>query len=89
MKKLLASDVVDIDDNFLDQIEERLKGREEAKKYKVNHLYNVDQVARFTSQSTQTIRRHIKDGLLEAVKIGKTWLISVENYNNYISKNNE
>jgi len=46
--------------------------------------YTVNEVAEMSKREAQTIRKHIKIGLLIAEKSGKSWLISQTNYNKYI-----
>jgi hypothetical protein len=46
-------------------------------------LFTVEEIAALVKKSTQTITRHCRLGLLEADKVGKSWLISKENYINY------
>lgn len=45
--------------------------------------YTVKDVAKIVGKSTQTIRLHINDGLLEARKNGKHYLITQNALNNY------
>ena len=46
--------------------------------------YTVKKVAEMTNRTPWTIRNHIDIGLLSASKVGKSWLISEENYKKYI-----
>lgn len=46
--------------------------------------YTVNQVAKMTNKTPWTIRQHIDIGLLSASKVGKSWLISEDNYKKYI-----
>lgn len=48
--------------------------------------YTVAQVADMTNRAVSTITCHCRVGLLKASKVGKSWLISEENYLAY--KNN-
>lgn len=85
MKKLKASDFIEIDDEFLDLLEEKIVARTNISNI-INRMYTVEQISNATGLQRGSIRRHIKDGWLQAKKIGKTWLISEENYNKYISQ---
>lgn len=49
--------------------------------------YTVKEVAAMSKKTAWTIRQHIKAGLINASKVGKSYLISENNYNKYI--NNE
>lgn len=46
--------------------------------------YTVKKVAQMTNRTAWTIRNHISIGLLTASKVGKSFLISEENYKKYI-----
>ena len=88
MSKLLASDIIDLDDAFLERIEQRLsqrqKKRQEAKKF-----YTINEVALLAKTTAQTIRRHIKQGLLKASKKGgKSYLVSQQSLDNYFNPKN-
>lgn len=50
----------------------------------INQTYNVKDAALLTTKSLQTIRTHIKIGLLEAKKVGKNYVITQENLLKYI-----
>jgi excisionase family DNA binding protein len=70
--------------NIMDKIEEELNQNPlESTKHR---NYTVKEVAALTKRAHPTITRHIRIGLLKASKVGKSWLISEENYQNY--KNN-
>lgn len=47
--------------------------------------YSVEEVARLTEKSEQTIRLHINNGLLKAHKIGKPWAIKEVNLTQYLN----
>lgn len=47
--------------------------------------YTVAEVAEMSKQKTGTVTRHIRLGLIKASKVGKSWKISQENYQNYIN----
>lgn len=49
--------------------------------------YTINEVAKIVSKSPQTIRRHIKEGLLVAEKTGKSWTVTKINLENYVNGN--
>lgn len=51
---------------------------------KINDTYTVKQVSKITGKHRHTIRSHIKIGLLEAKKTGKSFIITQENLTKYI-----
>lgn len=51
---------------------------------KISATYSVKDAALLTGKSRQTIRSHIKIGLLEAKKTGKNYIITLENLTKYI-----
>lgn len=80
--KVIAKEVAIINEN---------KGKE-AKETKVNKpekLFTVKEVAEMTSRTPWTVRMHISAKILKATKVGKSWLITEKEYNNYIQKDNE
>ncbi|WNH09999.1 helix-turn-helix domain-containing protein [Thalassobellus suaedae] len=48
-------------------------------------VYTVEEVARLSDNSTQTIRIHINKGILKAHKVGKPWLIKESNLKRYLN----
>ena len=56
---------------------------------KPEKLYTVNEVAEMTSRTPWTVRMHINAKILKATKVGKSWLITEKEYNNYIQKDNE
>lgn len=55
------------------------------KKESFEKSYDVNEVADIVGKTGQTIRKHIKDGLLEANKTGKSWTITKSNLKNYVN----
>lgn len=49
--------------------------------------YSVKEIASLTGKCKMTIRKHINSNLLEAKKIGQTWIVTKEAFNKYIGKN--
>jgi len=87
MNKLKASDVILIDDKFIESISEKLeeKKKKEEKTDTVNRVYTVSQVAFKINKTEATVRRHISDGTLKANKIGgKNWFISKTDLEKYL-----
>lgn len=87
MKKLKASEVIDIDDKFIEAVSERLKNKSEAKEVKkdeVQRVYTVHQVAFKINKKAATVRRHISEGILNATKIGKSWIVTREDLQTYL-----
>lgn len=48
-------------------------------------IYTVEQVADITKVSIQTIRNHIKNGILKAHKVGHPWQIKESNLKTYMN----
>lgn len=46
--------------------------------------YTVDQIAEKLQVKPTTVRKWIKNGLLEGKKMGKRWIISPENLQRYL-----
>jgi excisionase family DNA binding protein len=49
--------------------------------------YTCNDVAFLTKLSKKTIQRHCEKGIIEAVKTGKSWIITTQSLNKYIGKN--
>ena len=47
--------------------------------------YNVKQVAEKLGVRIEAIRRYIKSGRLKAVKVGNKYIVSEDNYNDFIN----
>lgn len=60
------------------------KSVEESNKKNADTNYSVKEVAKITKRSKQTIRAHIKIGLLNAKKPGKNYIVTQENLTKYI-----
>lgn len=76
------------EDSLAEKIAEKIiakSNNKNTKQSKKEKLYRVSDVADNTDQSKSTITRHIRDGLLVGSKVGKFWLITEENYKNYIN----
>ena len=65
--------------NIIEKIEEQLKNTP-TKQVAAERNYKVRQVATMTQKSVATITNHCRIGLLKASKVGKSWLITEENY---------
>ncbi|MBB6214288.1 excisionase family DNA binding protein [Anaerosolibacter carboniphilus] len=53
-----------------------------------NKFYTIDQVAELLGMHHKTIRKFIKEGKLEASKVGKQWRISGHDISVFIEKDN-
>ncbi len=51
-------------------------------------FFSVLETSEMIGVSEQTLTRHIRSGLLQASKPGKNYLISQENINQYLNRNN-
>ena len=47
--------------------------------------YTVSEIALKVKKANSTITRHCQRGILQGNKVGKSWLISKEHYDNYIN----
>lgn len=83
MKKINASDLIELDDPFIDGIVKRVC--EELKVKQVGETYSTKEVAEKIGVNEQTIRRHIREGLLKATQNGKSYIITEQNLKKYIS----
>lgn len=61
------------------------KGNPTKSKPEFERYYTVPEVAKMLKKAEETVRLHIRMGLLKAGKTGKSWSISQTNLNNYIS----
>jgi len=61
------------------------KGKPTKEKIETDRYYKVSEVAKMLNKAEETVRLHIRLGLLKAGKTGKSWSISQTNLNNYIS----
>lgn len=61
------------------------KGNPKKSKPEFERYYTVPEVAKMLKKAEETVRLHIRIGLLKAGKTGKSWSISQTNLNNYIS----
>ena len=78
-KKLKASDVIEIDDKFINQVAEAM-----ANSLSVDKNYTTAEVAIIASSSPKTIRKHIRKGLLKATYIGRSYRINKKDLDNYL-----
>ena len=97
MTKLKASDIIEIDEAFLNEVSLRIEQRKKADSAERAAdrptLYTTDEVAGIVNKDVATIRMHIRnyhEGLfdkpyLEAEKHGKNWLITQDALMAYIN----
>lgn len=50
--------------------------------------YTTTQVSKMLNKSQATIQRHCENGMLEASKPSKSWIITKENLDNYLKTEN-
>jgi predicted chitinase len=94
MNKLKASAVIEIDDDFLEEITKRLAANRTSAEKKAIKFYTAKQIAKIVNRDVLTIRIYINNfvnGLddktqLKAIKKGKFWLISQENLDLYLNR---
>lgn len=94
MNKLKASAVIEIDDDFLEEITKRMEANTKVSEKNAIKFYTSKQVAEIVKKDVLTVRIHINNfvkGLhdktqLKAIKKGKSWLISQENLNEYLNR---
>ena len=84
MKKLLASQVIEIDDAFIKKIKNTLQLDIDKQ---INRVYTVSQIAKLTGKNEYTVRSHIRNSTLTANKIGKGWYINQKDLDKYLKKN--
>lgn len=84
MKKLLASQVIEIDDAFIKKLNKKLQLDVDKQ---INRVYTVSQVSHITGQNEYTVRSHIRNSTLTANKIGKGWYINQKDLDKYLKKN--
>lgn len=82
---------IEFNDEFIDAVAERVIEKTSAVKKEVEpesnelEFYTVKQVVSITQKSNLTIRNHIHAGLLEAKKVGKSFLIKKEHLQTYLN----
>jgi excisionase family DNA binding protein len=54
-----------------------------------NFQYTVKEISAMTKSSEGTVTRHIRNKVLIATKVGKSWKITHENYLKYIENENK
>jgi hypothetical protein len=61
----------------------KINSTEESNTVTEKKYYSVNDVAKITNKTAWTIRQHIGAGLLVAEKVGKSFLINKNNFENY------
>lgn len=51
----------------------------------IQRFYDVKQVSEKLGVRVEAIRRYIKSGRLKAVKVGNKYIVSEDNYNDFIN----
>lgn len=82
MPELIDSFSKKVINNIISKIGEHLE-KNPFKSATDERNYTIKQVATMTNKSLSTVKRHCKIGLLKGSKVGKSWLITEENYLNY------
>lgn len=93
MEKIKASDLVNIDDEFVDRVANRLKEIQDQSEVD-NPYYSTNEVAKILKVTRLTVVRYIKSyqepkrypntQRLKAVKAGKSWLIRKSDLETYL-----
>jgi excisionase family DNA binding protein len=77
---------IELTEEMLDAIANRvIKKTAVVKPFKKEKLKSVKEVADYLGKSERTIYRNIKSGFLIAEKVGKEYLVSETNLNNFIN----
>jgi|AntRauTorckE5430_2_1112549.scaffolds.fasta_scaffold01087_2 hypothetical protein len=93
MSKIKASDLVEIDEDFIQKVADQLKKKREQSEIE-NPYYTTNEVAKILKKTRLTIVRYINSYLdpsrypntqrLKAVKGGKSWLIKKSDLEAYL-----
>jgi hypothetical protein len=68
MSKLKASEIIEVDDDFIDKVTKRLQ--ENQKEKESLKVYSIKDVSELINRTPQTIHSYIKKGLLIATNPG-------------------
>ncbi len=68
----------------MDRFEKQLEALKKKSEIGKRNL-TVNEIAALTNRNPATVMRHLRMGLLLGTKVGKSWLITEENYLNYKS----
>lgn len=93
MLKIKASDLVEIDEEFINRVSDRLKEIQDRKELE-NPYYSTNEVGKILKVTRLTVVRYINSYLdpekypltqrLKAVKAGKSWLIRKSDLESYL-----
>lgn len=94
MEKLKASDVIEIDEEFILNLVEKIQGKLNPKNEKIKSLYSLKEIQKITGKSNNTLLLHVKNYLTNnhhkthiiAHKIGRDWKVTEENLNKYLNQ---
>lgn len=53
----------------------------------MGEIYNVEALSKILSLSTQVVRRYIRDGKIDASKIGKAYLVTEKSLMQFLDEN--
>ena len=86
MSKLKASEIIDIDDDFIDKVTKRLQVNQKDKESL--KVYSIKEVSALINRSNQTIHTYIKKGLLIATNPGGgKYTITEQALKDYLKQN--
>ena len=92
MRKLLASEAIEIDDAFMEAVSKKLSEKK-SNENNDEKFYTVKQVAAIVHKHPFTVWSHIKNHnedtgkhRLKAVKSGKNWLVPKESLDEYLNQ---
>ena len=94
MIKLKASEIIELDDEFIASLTDEIELRINSKKDKITKLYSLKEIQEITGQTSETLLRHVKNyttGNLDkthlvAQKIGRDWRVTEENLKTYLNQ---
>ena len=80
--------VIELPDNFIEQVAEKVMQLQDDPTPEYNKpFFNIKEVSKMLEIHPRTIAKHIKIGLLDATKPGKSYIISEKDLTNYIKQN--
>lgn len=85
--KLLASDVIEVDQKFVDRVAASLSENQVNNVLDKDKVYSVSEAAEILGRDPNTVRIYIRDEKLKASKPGgKGWRIKKEDLDNFINE---
>lgn len=80
--EVISNNLEEIDETFNALLAERHKNHYQQPR---NRSYTTEEIADFLGVNVRTVREAIQKGELKAVKVGKRFMISEDNYNKFIN----